>query len=50
MEGGVSSTSISHLVSPKKIKLKESSSGEFPGSPVARIPCFHCYDTGSIPG
>ena len=35
---GLSSASISHLVSPKKIKVKESSSGVFPGSPVARMP------------
>ena len=23
---------------------------EFPGGPVVRTPCFHCYDLGSIPG
>ena len=49
-EAGLSSASISYLMSPKKIKVKESSSGVFPGSLVARIPCFHCYNTGSIPG
>ena len=24
--------------------------GEFPGSPVVRVPCFHCWDPSSVPG
>ena len=25
-------------------------SGDFPGSPVVKTPCFHCRGKGSIPG
>ena len=24
--------------------------GEFPGSPVVRVQCFHCWDPSSVPG
>lgn len=34
----------------KWIGIKSTNEGEFPGSPLVRIPCFHCMGSGLIPG
>ena len=34
---------------PREIKTFKSSCGEFPGSPVVRTPCFHCWGLDSVP-
>ena len=39
-----------HLTPTRMATIKKEKQGEFSGGLVVRIPHFHCYSLGSIPG